>query len=447
MANRLRDERRRLDEMTAGDLAVRASFEVSFASLPARTRGVAPADAFRLLGLWQGPTVSTAAAAALFGASEDDAADALELLVDVHLLESKGPDRYKFHDLLRVYASERATADLSEKDRQSAIARLLGWYVRTADAVGAAVSSHRYDIPLRQTPDDSPALSFESSTEALAWYDDERFNVVAATGQAASVGLHDLAWRIPVPLFWSFLTRDNWADCVATHRIALDSTRTAADRQAEAWVLNNLGYALGATGNAEGVGLLEQSAEIRREIGDRLGEGQSATNLADLYPRFGRGEEALGMLRRALELNREAGNPHGEGVALVDLGDALLELDRPEEALHWLQQAYDIFTEIRYADGIGYAQHCLGRCYLALVRHKEAVDSFQEALTSHQRSGNRHLQAVTLNYLGRAQAESGLTVQARESWARSAAIYDELGDVTQAALVRAENDGISPDVE
>src|SRR5208337_3050963 len=37
MADRLRDVHRRLDEMRAGDLAVRASFQVSFASLPAST--------------------------------------------------------------------------------------------------------------------------------------------------------------------------------------------------------------------------------------------------------------------------------------------------------------------------------------------------------------------------------------------------------------------------
>ncbi len=446
MASRLRDERRRLDELAVGDMAVRASFEVSFASLTTRARGVAPADAFRLLGLWQGPTISTTAAAALFGATEDDAADALELLVDAHLLESKGPDRYKFHDLLRVYASERATADLSEERRKSAMTRLLGWYMRTADAAGTAVS-HRYDIPLGSDAEDTPALRFESSAEALEWYDDERFNIVAATGQAASNGLHNLAWRIPVPLFWTFLTRDNWADCIDTHRIALDSARTAGDRQAEAWVLNNLGYALGATGNVEGVGLLERSAEIRRDIGDRPGEGQSATNLADLYPRFGRGEEALDMLRRALEFNREAGNRDGEGIVLVNLADALLGLDRPAEAFDWLQQAYDTFTETSNADGIGYTQHCLGRCYLALGRQKEAVESFRKALANHRSSGNRHRQAVSLNFLGRAQAESGLPGQARESWSQSAAIYDELGDVSQAALVRAQNDVISPDVE
>ena len=73
MANRLRDEHRRLDELRVGDLAVRASFQVSFASLPtsAQPDGIALADAFRMLGLWHGPSISSAAAAALFGTPED----------------------------------------------------------------------------------------------------------------------------------------------------------------------------------------------------------------------------------------------------------------------------------------------------------------------------------------------------------------------------------------
>ena len=60
MANRLRDVHRRLDELSVGDLAVRASFQVSFASLPASAdaQGIDPARAFCLLGLWQGSSIS-----------------------------------------------------------------------------------------------------------------------------------------------------------------------------------------------------------------------------------------------------------------------------------------------------------------------------------------------------------------------------------------------------
>ncbi len=440
MAGRLRDEHRRLDEMRAGDLAVRASFEVSFTSLPPSTdkQGIDPARAFRLLGLWQGPSISSAAAAALFGVPEYSAQDALEVLVDTHLLESVAPDRYRFHDLLRVYAAERCADDLPEAERDAAVTRLLAWYVRTADAAGAAVSPPgRYHMPLDVSAEVT-ALTFPGADDALAWYDSEHANLVAATRQAAGSGLHEMTWRLPAPLFLVFNSHGNWADCIATHRIALDSARRAGNRQGEAWVLNNLGNALGVTGDPEGIGHLERSLAIRREIGDRAGEAQAANNLADAYQSLGRTEDALELYRRALALNREAGNRYGEGVALVNLGSTLLELDRAGEAIDHLLQARRTFAEIAYPDGAGYALHTLGRCYLSLRRDAEGMDCLRQALASHQTTGNRRRQAVTLRSLGIAQSHADLAVEAHESWARAAAIFEELGDTAQAAEVRAE---------
>ncbi len=224
-------------------MAVRASFQVSFASLPAADQpdGVAPADAFRMLGLWQGPSISSAAAAALFGTPEYLAEDALEALVDAHLLESTSPDRYKFHDLLRVYSSERAVADLSGQDRDAAVGRLLRWYMRTADAAATAVSPHRYNIPLdaaeatRHRSASPPPMKRWPGTTASAptWS--------PPPARRRQSGLHDIAWRLPAPLYGVFNRRGNWADCIATNRIALDSARRAGNRQGEAWVLNNLG--------------------------------------------------------------------------------------------------------------------------------------------------------------------------------------------------------------
>ena len=59
-------------------------------------------------------------------------------------------------------------------------------------------------------------------------------------------------------------------------------------------------------------------------------------------------------------------------------------------------------------------------------------------MTSHQTAGNQHRQAVTLRLLGRVQADNDLEAEARESWARAAAIFEELGDSAQAAEIRAE---------
>jgi hypothetical protein len=124
-------------------LGFRASFEVSFASLPGRDNpdGVDPAQAFRLLGLWQGPSIGLPAAAALLGQPESAVADALEVLVDAHLLDSPEPDAYRFHDLLRVYAADLARAQETAQVRQDAVTRVLAWYLHTVEA--AAGSSPR----------------------------------------------------------------------------------------------------------------------------------------------------------------------------------------------------------------------------------------------------------------------------------------------------------------
>jgi DNA-binding SARP family transcriptional activator len=449
MASRLRDEHRRLDELRAGDMAVRASFQVSFASLPASIQpdGIAPADAFRMLGLWHGPSISSAAAAALFGAPEYLAEDALEALVDAHLLESTSSDRYKFHDLLRVYSSERAVADLSGPVRDAALGRLLTWYMRTADAAATVVSPHRYNVPLDPGSDDSAPLGFDAAEGALAWYDSERVNIVAATRQASQCGLHEIAWRLPAPMFSVLSRRGNWADLVTMNRIALASARQAGNRQGEAWVLNTLGLALGVIRDSESIGCLEQSLAIRREIGDRRGETQTANNLADAYEALGRGKDAVDLLRRALELNRKVGDRYGEAVALSNLGAALLHLDRAEEAIDFLRQSRDIFAEIGYPDGAGYALHSLGRCYLSLGRDADALDCLQQALASHQAAGNRNRQAVTLRALGLAQSRNGQPAQAWASWNHAAEIFDHLGDRVQAAEVRADqaSSGISGD--
>ena len=143
------DERRRIDEFTAGDLAVRACFQVSFDSLPAARQGRPdPARTFRLLGLWRGPSISLPAAASLLAEQEDLVADSLEMLVDAHLLQSLATDRYRLHDLLRVYAAEKAEAEETEADRDEAVLRVLTWYLHTAEAAGRVISPQHARVPL-----------------------------------------------------------------------------------------------------------------------------------------------------------------------------------------------------------------------------------------------------------------------------------------------------------
>ena len=267
-----------------GNLAVRASSEVSFASLPAAAPGGPdPAQVFRLLGLWHGPSTQPGGRVQPCPVNHGGRwPAALTRSLTRTCSKPPEPDRYRFHDLLRAYAAEGAAhpGDRAGPHRRRPSACSPGTCTPRRRRPG---SSHRSADRFRSTRSPPPPLhplGFGELDAALAWCEDERPQLMAATRLAAASGLNELAWRLPAPLFQMFSSRGNWADCIATSRIALESARQAGSRQGEAWILNNLGDALGFTRHSEGIDCLERSLAIRREVGDRMGEAHAANNLA-----------------------------------------------------------------------------------------------------------------------------------------------------------------------
>ena len=104
LVTELRDQRRRLDVLDAGDAAatVRAVFSWSHDRLsdPA-------ARVFRLLGLHPGPDVTIPAAARMAGISVAAARPLMAELTGSNLLAEHRPGRFAFHDLMHAYAGDR----------------------------------------------------------------------------------------------------------------------------------------------------------------------------------------------------------------------------------------------------------------------------------------------------------------------------------------------------
>jgi transcriptional regulator with XRE-family HTH domain len=111
LVSRLQAHDRRLDELTAGDLEVRASVALSYQGL-----GDLERRAFRVLGLLEVPDFAPSMLSALLDLPVTVAEDVAERLADAQLLDAIGEDaagqlRYRCHDLLRLFARERLTAD------------------------------------------------------------------------------------------------------------------------------------------------------------------------------------------------------------------------------------------------------------------------------------------------------------------------------------------------
>jgi DNA-binding SARP family transcriptional activator len=435
LARRLADQQRRVGELTSGDMAVRACFAVSYDVLrqSAAPGGVDPAHAFRLLGVWQGPGVSLPAAAALLDLPEDPVADALEILVDAHLLESPAPERYAFHDLLRAYAAERAQAEEKPQDVQSAIVRLLHWYVRTADAAAAVIVPHRDRVPLKPIDPAGSALRFATVEDALSWSKSERANLVAATRQAGGADLHDAAWKLSVAAMAGFELQGFRAEWSAANSVGLSSARAVGDRYGEAWVLNNIGMVLSDQQTDGAIDCFEQALSLRAEIGDRHGQAQSATNLAYCYLLQDMHERAVEAGTYALDLQRQTGRRYGEGIALCNLGEAYLGLGQHEEAIAALQEALSVVREIGSARTQAYILRNLGRAHLDVGQDTDGAVLLEQALAIHQAEGDTTGQAQDLQLLGVARSRTGQAEAARAAWHHAVSLFEGLGDGKQAA--------------
>jgi DNA-binding SARP family transcriptional activator len=435
LAAQLAVARDRLDVLAVDDdpaTSVRTVFSCSYQALPAGT-----ARMFRLLGLHPGPDISTPAAAALAATSAAEAQRLLEALVGAHLLEEATADRYRFHDLLRAYAAERAATDESPADRAAAHRRVLNWYLHTADAAGRLLAPDRRDVPLDPPSPQCRPLTLAGYEQALAWCDAEHASVVACVRSAAQAGHDQIAWQLPVAWRSYFMLRQPWAEWIACTQIALSAARRCGDRFGEAWVLDNLGGAysgLWRFGDAVACG--QQSLRIRRDIGDRLGEAAVLNNLGAAYWALDRFHDGLDCFQQALAIAREAENRYSEVIGLNNLGEAYLKLGRLGDAICCLQGALDLARTMGYHRSEGFALHNLGESYRAIGEPGTSAEWFRRALSVRQHTGDRHGQAQSMRALGDLLQELREADAARASWQQALAIFEELGD-PQAGELRA----------
>ncbi|WP_148084714.1 hypothetical protein [Streptomyces sp. SAI-097] len=115
----LRGERTRLAELRLDDLSVERSFDLGYRRLTARQ-----ARAFRELARVDGPYFTVTEAARALDWEPADTVRVLESLVDVSMLESPRLGQYAFHDLMRVFARQRASRSSGEPGRYAELSSL-----------------------------------------------------------------------------------------------------------------------------------------------------------------------------------------------------------------------------------------------------------------------------------------------------------------------------------
>jgi DNA-binding SARP family transcriptional activator len=239
LAERLAVPGQRLTELRAGSVSMRDSLEASYRTLPV-TGELPPADAFRMLGLWDGPGLGIAACAALFAKGAAETEEALEALAVGYLAESSSPSRYRLHSLVRAYATERTPAGNGQVGRQ-AIGRLLAWYLHAGTAASSMLFPGLQPIPpVADLPSVTALPSIATADDAREWYRAEQECTQAAVHLAAGACLDSAAWRLAaVAMRYAARYADSGTDSdtwLSTYEVGLASAQRSGDELGEAWL-------------------------------------------------------------------------------------------------------------------------------------------------------------------------------------------------------------------
>jgi DNA-binding SARP family transcriptional activator len=392
LAARLRNERRRLDELQAGDLELRASLELGYADLQEQER-----RALRRLALMELPDFAAWVAAPLLDVSVDEAEEAVERLVDCHFIDLVGADetgqtRYRIHDLAREHARERCLREESTQDREAAVLRLVACWLslaKNAAARGPGGAARLYPGPDIEVSLD-PFIEQELLARPAAWFAAEQPCLVAAVTHCADHGLARAARDLASVLMASSAALYNQFDAWSrSHTAALEAVRRGGDTEGEAWLLSGLG-------------------QLRLEQ-DRLEDG---------YAYF----------KDALRLFEETGVARGRAGALAGMGSARREQARFAEALELLEPALTGYEELGDTAAVAHLRYGIGSVHRDQGRYTEAWEEFSLALELYRAVADRHGEALTLRALGLCHRAKGELPQAERILWNSLHIFEQTGD-------------------
>ncbi|WP_328762549.1 MULTISPECIES: ATP-binding protein [unclassified Streptomyces] len=333
LVTQLAENTTRLDTLQAGSLQVRAAFALSYRQLPPPARTL-----FRRASLAAGPDFSPRSAALLAGLPLRQAARCAQDLTDAGLLQPHPTaDRYRFHDLLRLFAAEQLAEEDEPAHITAALSRADLWTLRRATAAARLFDTEPHP-DTSPDPDPDPATAPTDHDQARSWLEAERAQWLAALGRAQDRGLHQQVIDAAEAMHWFSDRTPHWELWAQVFRRAVSSARALGSKRDEAIHLNYLSWAYNMClyDHASALTTARAALIAARESGDQLQVGWALGYVAGALHRLGRTEESITHLQEAADhLHRQtcAQSRLAELTVLNTLGQHLRHTGRAQEAL------------------------------------------------------------------------------------------------------------------
>jgi DNA-binding SARP family transcriptional activator len=446
LADRLEDERHRLDELSAAGLTVRAGLRISYEGLDQDTQ-----RAFLHMGILPHGDFAAWTLGAL--ADGTDGQRLVEQLTRAGLLEpatadATGGPRYRPHDLVALYARELATAADPELTGE-ATGRLLETLISLTASIRSRTSRCLEALP----PEESSIAKTEVAiAEPNTWVHTERRLLLATIEQACGVGDHGqaavlAALTIPVLAELGGFARLH-ETLTAIHQAAVahgdelvawraeygratlaltmdlrEATRafircTHGFERLQAWPelaygLAGLAFARSLQGIAN-----EESAEravrLARTAGRPALSALAFRSHADVLATCGRPEQARPRYEKALSHIRELGMPEAESDILVRYGRCLLVLGDLHHATAACDTATELITGRHDHNSLAWCLSLRSQILLHAGNHADALQAAQRAHLLMTRTGDTRGNATVSLDLAAAHLAAGQPAEAAD---------------------------------
>ncbi|RLU96852.1 hypothetical protein CTZ27_17390 [Streptomyces griseocarneus] len=435
----------------------------------------------RRLALAGRASLGPAAAAALLGEDEKEAAEKLALLARAGLIERVRANRYRMHDAVRAFARTRLHEEEAPGERGAAQERLFRSYAELADSVIRMVegkSTTRTGVFIRGA---AGGHGFASLDAALRWMDDESGFITSSLRHAENVDQAVIQRLLGALCDYCLLRGDlrrlgelseltqamgrdvlsqsvQWRTGVAARQLGeLDKSRATlaavvdltmeAHRPDEAALaLRDLGVTLHHQGQ-----LPEAAAKLRQALDLQAGSGLSGDRawtlhaLAAVERDRGLLGEALTLLDDSLELHLENESLHGQAWAHLQLGQLRLVSGRPDQAREELEAARELHRRTHDTRGETWAATHLARAALASGDAAAAADQLRRAAAGLRGHGDARGEAWTLYFLGQALEDLGDRAAAVRELDRARTMFSRMRDTYGLACARHDSGRVTRD--
>jgi tetratricopeptide (TPR) repeat protein/transcriptional regulator with XRE-family HTH domain len=457
VVDQLKDEQRRLDELGPDDSGVRANIagSVRFLAGSGQDLDQQAAAALDLLGLPNSAYLTTFTTAHLLGRSEVLTERMLERLVDVNLLESLGPGRYRLHDLIRAYVRERAEEALSEGTRIDALTRVFRLYTAIAWQCHQLTHSESRRLALA-TDSLEMAPEFTDAASALRWLDEERTNMREVFQQASrSAALRHLVPQLAIALFGYHESRGRWTDMRAINTTAREIAGALGFDRLAAWLEHDLAIPDAERGQLEqALNHLRSSFAMFAAIDEVAGQVRCCTSLSHILELLGQLDEAVSWGERALKLSQEIEDHTVEGISYLALGNLYNRRGDYVRAERSFNRSIALALVSDNVRSLAKRYQIAGQSYRAAAQYQQAIDSLTMSIEVYgripdgngQSESHRDLAAIHLATgdltTATSYAETGLRLaRTYGNTQREGEILTRLGEIAHAAgdLPRAQS--------